>query len=106
MSDRIDELLRLTHEAPDDDAAWYKLGKACIKEGEVEEAIRAFSRATRLNPENWSAHRDLGRALLQAGRARDAVRALRLGVELARKRGEPQTVRGMELLIQRAAREV
>ncbi len=67
MSDRIEELLRLCDEAPDDDGALYKLGKACIKEGEVDEAIRAFSRATRLNPENWAAHRDLCRALLEAG---------------------------------------
>ncbi len=64
VSDRIEELLRLCDEGPDDDAAFYKLGKACIKEGEVDEAIR---RATRLNPENWAAHRDLCRALLEAG---------------------------------------
>ncbi len=49
------------------------LGNSALQNGGVQEAIRLYGRALRLNPDYAEAHYNLGNALAQAGRVPEAI---------------------------------
>lgn len=104
--DRLEQLRRIAELEPDDVVAQYGLGRALLRAGRFQEAARALSRALALDPEYSAAHRDLGRAELEGGDAERAIETLRRGIAVARRRGDLQTVREMEVFLRRAERAV
>jgi tetratricopeptide (TPR) repeat protein len=104
--ERLAVLRRLAEQDPNDAVAWFGYGRACLAAEQADEARRAFERALALDPRWSAAWRDLGRARLEAGDAAAAVEALERGIEVARERGDLQTVREMEVFLKRARRRL
>jgi Flp pilus assembly protein TadD len=104
--DRLEQLREIAEREPNDEVAQYGFGKACLDRGLLEEAIGALTRATQIRSGYSAAYRDLGRALTEAGRPHDAIRTLRVGLQVAQKQGDLQTVREMEVFMKRAARKL
>ena len=65
----------------------YNLGVALAQRGQMDEAIRHYQEALRLNPDRADAHNNLGAAFCQQGRTDEAIRqfqeALRLKPDYA-----------------------
>jgi Flp pilus assembly protein TadD len=107
MSEERRRMLRAVLERePDDATAWFGLGRECLRDGLREQAAEALRRATELDPGYSAAWRDLGRAQLELGQAEAARATLRHGIEVARERGDLQTVREMEVFARRAERKL
>jgi len=58
---------------PEDAAIWYNLGNQYMRQGNCEEAGKAFSASLDFNPSYAAAHSNLGVCLAQAGQADSAV---------------------------------
>ncbi len=103
-ADRVAVLRKIAEQEPDDLVAQYGLGRALLGDGLAAEAIAPLRRALAIDPNHSAAWRDLGRALLEAGKPGESLAVLQRGIEVARKRGDLQTVREMEVFAKRADR--
>ncbi len=104
VEDRLREFQALAAEMPDDPVVRFGLAGAYLDAGRAEEAAREFEAVIRLNPDYTAAHRGLGRALEKAGRAAEARAAYRRGIEVARRTGDLQTGKEMEVFLRRLER--
>ena len=75
----IEHLERVIAMAPAFPRAHLSLGKARLRQGQVQEAIAALEEAARLQPESGEAWYQLGLALARAGRKEEAAAALAKG---------------------------
>lgn len=99
--------------------AWDKLGLAYSAQGAVEEAERAFVRATRLNPTGGEPHNNYGLFLLSQGRLEESVEAFEtatsdleyrrpalalsnLGLALVQLERHEEAIRHLDAAIERA----
>lgn len=92
---------RLAAKNPQNALMQYTLGLELGREGELEGSVEALRRAVSLNPDYTAAYRDLGRALERAGRREEARRAFQDGLESARRTGEIQTAREIQVFLRR-----
>jgi len=99
--EKIAAFKELTEEMPDDPDVWFGLAGAYLDAGTADEAIAAYRETIRLKPDFSAAHRGLGRALERAERTEDAIAAYTLGLEVATKNGDLQTVKEMEVFLKR-----
>jgi hypothetical protein len=74
---------RRVAERPDDAVSWRLLGKLLLDRGDVEGAIHALERSTRLDPDAAAAQFDLAQALIRANRRDEAADHLNRAVALA-----------------------
>ena len=77
------------------------LGEAMAREGQTEEAVRHLNRAIEFDPDYSAAWRALGRLQLKAGDTAAAAETFRQGLEAARRRGDMQIVRELEVRLKR-----
>jgi len=77
----IKELRGLTHRAPDNPLAWYRLGIAYLKHNDEESAIRQFRECVSVDPTFGPAHSVLAGLLLRAKKAGQALRHVRAALE-------------------------
>lgn len=103
-ADRIEVLRKIAEQEPEDLVAQYGLGRTLLGEGRAEEALSPLRRAIAIDPNHSAAWRELGRALLDAGKPGESLAVLQRGIDVARKRGDLQTVREMEVFAKRADR--
>jgi tetratricopeptide (TPR) repeat protein len=104
LEERIRVLRRALDSDPDDEMAWYGLGRALFDLGRAGEAADAFRRALEARPAYTAAHRELGRALVAAGDAAGARDAFRRGLETAAATRDLQTGHEIEVLLRRLDR--
>jgi len=78
---------------PDDDAAWFNLGRAYAKLLKDEEAEKAFRQAVKLKPEEIEYLTELGGILIRLAKYREAIDPLKKAVEI-----DPENIRAQELL--------
>lgn len=100
---RIDRIREMLESEPEDALLLAMLGTALIEEGNPQDAVEPFRSASRLRPDYTASWKGLGRALFESGLHEEAVAALRKGIEVARKNGDLQAVREMEVWLRRAA---
>ena len=103
-ADRIEVLRKIAAQEPDDLVANYGLGRALLADGRGEEALTPLRRAIAIDANHSAAWRDLGLALLEAGKPGESLAVFQRGIDVARKRGDLQTVREMEVFAKRADR--
>ena len=99
-------LRKIVEMDPDDAMARWGLGRAYMETRRWGEASAAFAKAIELNPEYSAAYRDLGRAQIELERPCAALQTLRRGMEIAKRRGDLQTLREMQVFARRAERRL
>ncbi|HBZ72501.1 MAG TPA: hypothetical protein DEP35_23300 [Deltaproteobacteria bacterium] len=104
LEERVGALRAFLKREPDDETAWYGLGRALLDLERPGEAADAFRRALAAKPDFTAAQRDLGQSLLAQGEPAAAVEAFRLGIALAERTGDLQAGREMGVFLKRAER--
>jgi len=104
LEQRVGALRAFLEREPNDETAWYGLGRALLELGRPGEAADAFRRALAAKPNYTAAQRDLGQSLLAQGDPTAAAEAFRIGIALAERTGDLQTGREMAVFLRRAER--
>ncbi len=97
----IDALRRMIEGGRDGAMPRLTLGEAVAREGDAEEAVRHLRKAIEFDPDYSAAWRALGRLQLKAGDTGAAAATFREGLEAARRRGDMQIVRELEVRLKR-----
>ncbi len=90
----------------DDALLRFSLGNACLKENDAPAAAEHFRRAADMDPDYSAAWKMLGRALEADGRLAEAAEAWEEGIAAARRRGDLQAGREMQVFLKRARRRL
>lgn len=78
---------------PEDDVAFYNLGRAYNKLNKDEDAARAFRQAVRIKPDDAEYQTELGAILIKLAQYQEAIPPLKKALEL-----DPENIRAQELL--------
>jgi len=78
---------------PEDDAAFFNLGRAYNKLNEDEDAAKAYKQAVKLKPEDTEYQTDLGSILIKLAQYREAIAPLKKAIEI-----DPENSRAIDLL--------
>ncbi|HKE12744.1 MAG TPA: tetratricopeptide repeat protein [Myxococcota bacterium] len=104
LEQRVGALRSFLKREPNDETAWYGLGRALLDLGRSREAVSAFRQALAAKPNYTAAQRDLGVSLLADGESAAAAEAFREGIAMAEETGDLQTGREMAVFLRRALR--
>ena len=97
----IDALRKMIDGGRDGAMPRLTLGEALAREGDTEGAQEHLRRAIEFDPDYSAAWRALGRLQLKAGDRATATETFRAGLEAARRRGDMQIVRELEVRLKR-----
>jgi Tfp pilus assembly protein PilF len=97
----IDALRRMIEGGRDGAMPRLTLGEAMAREGQTEEAVGHFEKAIAFDPDYSAAWRALGRLQLKSGDTAAATQTFRQGLAAARRRGDMQIVRELEVRLKR-----
>lgn len=100
-----DAFRKLLLKDPENPMILYSLGSQLFKVGEFEEADVHLEKAVRNKPDYSVAHRALGRTLVELGREDEARRVFEEGWEVARKNGDLQIVKEIDVFLKRLDRK-
>ena len=98
---KIEPLERLLTQGHDNAILRFGLGQAYLAVGQPGQAVAHFERAILHDPDYSAAWKGLGQALTQVDRPEDAMVAFEAGIAAARRKGDAQTGRAMEVLLKR-----
>ncbi|HEV3241105.1 MAG TPA: tetratricopeptide repeat protein [Casimicrobiaceae bacterium] len=102
----IGSLERLLAGGKDGALLRFGLGNEYLKIGDAENAVMHLQRAVGLDPGYSAAWKLLGKALTAAHRQEAALAAWSEGVEAARRKGDKQAMREMQVFARRLAKEL
>lgn len=88
---------------PDNALLRFTLGSAHARQKQYAQAVPHLARAVELDPEYSAAWKTYARCLMQMGDTPGARAALDQGLEVARRRGDMQSVREMQVWQRRLA---
>jgi len=103
-SERIQDLLELLEDEPDDALLRLTLGKEYLEAGDAAAALPHLERAVAVDPRYTAAYRYLGAALEALGRADDAAEAWQRGIAVAEETGDLQAGKEMRVFLARFGR--
>ena len=98
---RTEMFRRLLERDPENPMVLYSLGNELFKEEKYSEAREYLGRAVRNKPDYSVAHRALGRTLYELGEDDEARRVFGEGREVARKNGDLQTIKEIDVFVRR-----
>jgi uncharacterized protein HemY len=98
---RSDMFRKLLAKDPDNPMVLYSLGSELFKEGRFEEARDLLQRAVENKPDYSVAYRMLGRAHFELHENSEARNVFLKGKEVARKNGDLQTVKEIDVFMRR-----
>ena len=98
---RADMFRKLLDRDSNNPMVLYSLGNELFKEEKYAEAKECLSRAVRNKPDYSVAYRTLGRALYELGEDAEARRVFTEGREVARRNGDLQTVKEIDVFVRR-----
>jgi predicted Zn-dependent protease len=79
----------------------FSLGNEYLKAGEAGRAAPHLAQAVALDPDYTAAWKLLGKALAENGQPTEALAAYRAGIEVARRRGDKQAGKEMDVFARR-----
>jgi Flp pilus assembly protein TadD len=97
---RIEPLKKVLAIDPNDDVAWFGLGKAHMEDRSWEEAIAAFRRCVNVKPTYSAAYYALAQCLQQVGRTDECRHICDQGIDVSRKNGDAMVTKNLEALKQ------
>lgn len=97
----LEQFKQLAELTPEDELVHYGLGGEYMKRGLYREAVACFEKVIALKPDYSAAYRELGRALEKAEDIDAAIRIYNKGKEVASSRGDGQTVKEIDVFLNR-----
>jgi Tfp pilus assembly protein PilF len=101
----IQNLEALVNQGKESALLRFSLGNEYLKQGETWVAIFQLRRALELDPNYSAAWKLLGRAFAESGNRKEASDVYRRGIDVAKKRGDQQAAKEMEVLARRLEKE-
>ncbi|HEX2056459.1 MAG TPA: tetratricopeptide repeat protein [Nitrospiraceae bacterium] len=95
---RIEPLKKVLAIDPNDDVAWFGLGKAYMEDGNWQEAAGALERCIQVKPTYSAAYYALAQSLQRLNRIEDCRRICNQGIEVSTKNGDAMVTKNLEQL--------
>lgn len=99
-NNRIEALLAMLESTPDDPFLHYALATEYLSTGEVEKARAGFEMLLRNHPEYVATYYHFAKILWAEGRTEEAIGLASRGAEVARKAGEKNALRELNILLE------
>ncbi len=97
---RIEPLKKVLAMDPNDEVAWFGLGKAYMEDGNHAEAIQALETCLRVKPTYSAAYYALAQSLLKTGQTERCLQVCQEGIEVSTKNGDAMVTKNLEQLRQ------
>jgi predicted Zn-dependent protease len=95
---RIEPLKKVLAIDPNDDVAWFGLGKAYMEDGNYEEAAKALQQCITVKSTYSAAYYALAQSLQKMGRTDECRTVCTTGIEVSTKNGDAMVTKNLELL--------
>ncbi len=95
---RIEPLKKVLAIDPNDEVAWFGLGKAYMEDQNWDEAIKALEHCLKVKPTYSAAYYALAQSLAKLGRIEDCCRICEQGIEVSTATGEAMVTKNLTLL--------
>ena len=95
---RIEPLKRVLALEPDDDVAWFGLGKAYMEDANCEEAAKALRQCITVKPTYSAAYYALAQSLQKLNRVEECRQVSDQGIEVSTKNGDAMVTKNLEAL--------
>ena len=95
---RIEPLKRVLAIEPDDDVAWFGLGKAYMEDANFEEAATALRQCITVKPTYSAAYYALAQSLQKLNRIEECRQVSDQGIDVSTKNGDAMVTKNLEAL--------
>jgi predicted Zn-dependent protease len=95
---RIEPLKQVLAIDPQDEVAWFGLGKAYMEDGNFEEAAKALAQCVTVKPSYSAAYFALAQSLLNLGRNEECRTVCATGIEISTKNGDAMVTKNLQAL--------
>ena len=95
---RIEPLKKLLALEPNDEVAWFGLGKAYMEDANFTEAVTALEQCIRAKPTYSAAYYALAQSLYKLKRFEECLRVTERGIEVSTKNGDAMVTKNLGLL--------
>ncbi len=97
---RIEPLKKVLAMDPNDEVAWFGLGKAYMEDANFAEAITALESCIRVKPTYSAAYLALAQSLQKSGRIEQCRQVCQQGIDVSTRNGDAMVTKNLELLTQ------
>lgn len=95
---KIEPLKRVLAIEPDDDVAWFGLGKAYMDDSNWQEAVTALQSCIKVKPTYSAAYYALAQSLQKLNRFEECRRVSDQGIDVSTKNGDAMVTKNLETL--------
>ena len=95
---RIEPLKKVLAIDPNDEGAWFGLGKAYMEDGNYEEAAKALQQCITVKPSYSAAYFALAQSLHKLGRIDECRAVCASGIAVSTKNGDAMVTKNLEAL--------
>jgi Flp pilus assembly protein TadD len=95
---RIEPLKKVLAVDPNDEVAWFGLGKAYMEDGNFEEAANALRQCVTVKPTYSAAYYAWAQSLHKLGRLEECRHVSDQGIEVSKKNGDAMVTKNLEML--------
>jgi predicted Zn-dependent protease len=95
---RIEPLKKVLAIDPNDEVAWFGLGKAYMEDGNWQEAAAALQGCIKVKPTYSAAYYALAQSLQKLNRVEECRQIADQGIEVSRKNGDAMVTKNLEHL--------
>lgn len=95
---RIEPLKNVLAMDPNDEVAWFGLGKAYMEDGHFDEAAKALRQCVTVKPTYSAAYYALAQSLQRLGRIDECRAACDTGIDVSTKNGDAMVTKNLEML--------
>ncbi len=105
MPSRIETLTKLLSAGQDNALLRYSLANEYLKETQYADAILHIEEAIKFNKDYSAAWKLFGKILYAAGKIEDAAATYQQGINIAKKNGDKQAEKEMQVFLKRTEKE-
>ena len=95
---RIEPLKKVLSMDPNDEVAWFGLGKAYMDDGNFEEAAKALQQCVNVKPAYSAAYLALAQSLHKLNRLDECRTICATGIDVSTKNGDAMVTKNLEML--------
>ena len=95
---RIEPLKKVLAIDPNDEVAWFGLGKAYMEDANFEEAAKALQQCVIVKPTYSAAYYALAQSLEKVGRIDECRTVCATGIDISTKNGDMMVTKSLEML--------
>ena len=95
---RIEPLKKVLAMDPNDDVAWFGLGKSYMDDGNFEEAAKALQQCITVKPTYSAAYFALAQSLHKLSRLDECRTICTTGIDVSTKNGDAMVTKNLEML--------